>query len=234
MQTNEMPSAPLNIAPQENWGTDTEDISLDEYDTTAPMPGVAATPDMPEDADGSTTLPPSPISSPANTIAPPPPPPADDDDDDDDEDESTHIFGRGSQASGPETATHGVQRQELPVAVLVVTGGAMKGALLPVKAGNSSLGRSRKNRIVMEADPYVSHEHHIDITHYADAEDIFMVSLGKDCSGVAYLNDAPLNQPVPLKQGDRIRLTSRRGNDNPTELLFLPICGEHGGRTFSW
>lgn len=126
-------------------------------------------------------------------------------------------------------------RSEWPVAVLVVTGGAMKGSVLPVPPGNSTLGRGKENRICMQQDPFVSKQAHLYLTHYADENDKMVLTAGDMGAGVVYLDDSPLppHASATLTYGARIRLTSKRDNDNPTELMFIPLCGVEG-HPFSW
>lgn len=121
-----------------------------------------------------------------------------------------------------------IQAQDFPMGILVVISGAMQGSILTVGIGQNSIGRSPENHICMADDPYVSGVDHAFLTCRID-EGKFSIRPGNG-RGIVYLNDEFLESSTLLKEGDIIRLTSRSGVDEPTQLMFLPVIRDN----FRW
>lgn len=121
-----------------------------------------------------------------------------------------------------------IEAQDYPMGILVVISGAMQGAILSIGMGQNSIGRSTENRICMADDPYVSGTDHAYVTCRID-EGKFSIRPGTG-RGIVYLNDEFLESSTLLNEGDIIRLTSRVGVDEPTQLMFIPIIRD----SFRW
>lgn len=106
---------------------------------------------------------------------------------------------------------------------LVVVAGPGKGHDLRVCVGRNSIGRdSSKNLIALDfGDKRISREAHLWIT-YDHENRRFSVEPGGS-PNLAQLNNAGINAPKELSDGDEIRVGS-------TKLRFVALCGDN----FNW
>lgn len=104
---------------------------------------------------------------------------------------------------------------------LVVVSGAQRGMSFNIYTGQNSIGRGRNNDIVLMRDDKVSEDKHAWLT-YEPKKRRFFIRPGES-SGLTYINDDTVMEPIELKAGDVIEV-------GDTLLRFVPLCGED----FSW
>ena len=102
---------------------------------------------------------------------------------------------------------------------LVVVDGPGKGSDVRIATGRNSLGRDRGNRVALPfGDTEISREKHLWIT-YDHRHQTFSVAPGADSANLAYLNDTPIDQRLPLPDGATIAV-------GKTTLRFVALCGD--------
>ena len=102
---------------------------------------------------------------------------------------------------------------------LVVVDGPGKGSDVRIATGRNSLGRDRGNRVALPfGDTEISREKHLWIT-YDHRHQTFSVAPGADSANLAYLNDTPIDERLPLPDGATIAV-------GKTTLRFVALCGD--------
>lgn len=101
---------------------------------------------------------------------------------------------------------------------LVCIKGNSKGADYKLHAGWNYIGRDYGNEVVIP-DPMVDRKNMAKVA-YDEKGKIFVVAAGDSTRNLAYLNNKPLLMPQTIEAYDVLTL----GN---TELMFVPLCGEH-------
>lgn len=112
-----------------------------------------------------------------------------------------------------------------PVGWLVCIDGPNRGTDYKIRSGNNSMGRSELMWICISGDQTIDRDHHGAISY--DPESNTYNVLPGTSRGIVYLNRGPVYSPAPLRPFDEIKL----GN---TTLLFVPLCGDFGGKGFRW
>ena len=106
---------------------------------------------------------------------------------------------------------------------LVVVDGPGVGRDLRIGAGRNDLGRERGNRIALPfGDTRISRRTHLWI-NYDPMNRAFSVAPGNS-TNLAYLNDAPIEERMPLADGATITV-------GRTTLRFVAFCGDRFGWT---
>ena len=117
---------------------------------------------------------------------------------------------------------HSMQNAADPVTGwLVCIAGPHFGESFPIAAGNNSIGRNNKNKIVLSQDMGISKEKHAFLI-YEPKKRKFYLQPG-DSSGLTYLNDNFITGINELQKNAVIELGSSR-------LMFIPLCGPE----FTW
>ncbi len=102
---------------------------------------------------------------------------------------------------------------------LVVINGPGKGKDVRLGTGRNALGRDDSNRVALPfGDTEISRAKHLWIT-YDHRGRTFSVAPGDDSSNLAYLNDTPIDQRLPLPDGATIMI-------GKTELRFVAFCSD--------
>lgn len=104
---------------------------------------------------------------------------------------------------------------------LVCIEGPEKGRDYRVRSERNGIGRGADMAISIIGDEAISRENHAYIS-FNPRKGSFRIAPG-DGRGMIYLNGEEVDVPMPLQAYDRIEL-------GQTQLLFIPLCGEH----FSW
>ena len=106
---------------------------------------------------------------------------------------------------------------------LVVLDGPGKSRDVRIGAGRNALGRDSSNRVALPfGDTQISREKHLWIA-YDHRNRTFSVAPGDGSANLAYLNDTPIDQRLPLPDGATIAI-------GKTTLRFVAFCGD----TFDW
>jgi FHA domain len=108
---------------------------------------------------------------------------------------------------------------------LVCKDGPSRGMDYRIRSENNSIGRSENMRICIDGDPSISREYHAYISY--DPQANIYTLLPGNARGLAYLNKQPVYSPAQLAPFDEILL-------GKTTLVFVPLCGDFGGRGFRW
>jgi hypothetical protein len=93
-----------------------------------------------------------------------------------------------------------------------------------IRSENNSIGRSETMRICISGDETIARENHAFVSY--DPESNSYTLLPGSARGLVYLNRGPVYSQSPIRPFDEIKL----GN---TTLLFIPLCGDFGGK-FRW
>ncbi len=112
-----------------------------------------------------------------------------------------------------------------PVGWLVCIDGPDRGMDYKIRSENNSIGRSETMRICIDGDETIARENHAFVSY--DPESNTYTILPGIARGLVYLNRGPVYGPANLRPFDEIKL----GN---TTLLFVPLCGDFGGKSFRW
>jgi FHA domain len=112
-----------------------------------------------------------------------------------------------------------------PVGWLVCIDGPNRGMDYRIRSENNSLGRSETMRICIDGDNRIAKENHAFVSY--DPESNTYMLLPGSSKGLVYLNHGVVSAPVPLRPFDEIKV-------GETVLLFVPLCGEFGGKSFRW
>jgi len=132
---------------------------------------------------------------------------------------------RGASAPGDVGVTVARVRKTMGfdpvVGWLVCIQGPEKGRDYRVRSERNGIGRGPEMAICIASDETISRENHA-IISYNPRKASFRIAPGEG-RGMTYLNDEEVDVPQPLQAYDRIEL-------GQTQLLFVPLCGEH----FHW
>lgn len=112
-----------------------------------------------------------------------------------------------------------------PVGWLVCIDGPDRGMDYRIRSENNSIGRSETMRICIGGDETIAREDHAFLSY--DPESNTYTLLRGNARGLVYLNHGPVFGPETLRPYDEIKI----GN---TVLLFIPLCGDFGGKSFRW
>jgi hypothetical protein len=112
-----------------------------------------------------------------------------------------------------------------PVGWLVCIDGPDRGLDYRIRAENNSIGRDFTMRICIAGDETISREDHAFVI-YDPVTNSYTLRPGV-ARGLAYLNRGPVYESSPLRPFDEIKL-------GKTTLLFVPLCGDFGGKSFRW
>ncbi len=112
-----------------------------------------------------------------------------------------------------------------PVGWLVCIDGPDRGTDYRVRAENNSIGRSETMRICISGDESIAREDHAFVI-YDPETNSYTVRPGS-ARGLVYVNRGPVFEATPLRPFDEIKL-------GKTTLLFVPLCGDFGGKSFRW
>lgn len=104
---------------------------------------------------------------------------------------------------------------------LICIEGAQVGKDYKIHDGKNFVGRGDEMDIQILGDNAINRKNHTIIVY--DSKEMNTVILPGDAAGLAYLNDAAVYVPTPLKPYDTISLGNSR-------FLFVPLCGA----SFSW
>jgi len=108
---------------------------------------------------------------------------------------------------------------------LVCKDGPSRGMDYRIRSENNSIGRSESMRICIDGDASISRDNHAFISYDPQAN-IYTILPGS-ARGLVYLNKQPVYSPAQLSPFDEIQL-------GKTTLVFVPLCGDFGGRGFRW
>jgi hypothetical protein len=111
-----------------------------------------------------------------------------------------------------------------PVGWLVCIDGPERGRDYRILAESNSIGRDPTMQISIR-DETISGEDHAFVI-YDPETNTYAVRPGV-ARGLVYLNRGPVYETTPLRPHDEIKL-------GKTTLLFVPLCGEFGGKSFRW
>jgi hypothetical protein len=132
------------------------------------------------------------------------------------------------ERGGEPGATIGIVKGKIgidpPVGWLVCIDGPDRGMDYRIRSENNSIGRSETMRISIDGDETIARENHAFVS-YDPESNIYMLLPGS-ARGLVFLNRGPVYSPSPIRPFDEIKL----GN---TTLLFIPLCGDFGGK-FRW
>jgi hypothetical protein len=112
-----------------------------------------------------------------------------------------------------------------PVGWLVCIDGPERGMDYKIRAENNSMGRSETMRICIAGDNKVSKENHAFLI-YDPESNTYILSPGIS-HGLVHLNHSLVSSPTPLRPYDEIKV-------GDSVLLFIPLCGDFGGKSFKW
>ncbi len=100
---------------------------------------------------------------------------------------------------------------------LVIVSGPGRGRSLEIGNGHNSVGRGPTNEVTLSyGDHGVSDVAHFFVT-YDELNREFYISMGNS-RNIVYCNGAPVMNPIVLRSGSLIRVSS-------TMLVFVPFCG---------
>ena len=139
------------------------------------------------------------------------------------DDEKTVYHSPSSGTSGESApASHDPSEPILLAGWLAVISEAGRGVSYTLTFGMNTIGRSEDNHIsIQNGDSSISrHKHAMIIYDYAN--NLFFIKHGEG-QYLSYLNGEVLLENKQLKPYDRIKVGA-------TELMFVPLCGEH----FKW
>lgn len=123
------------------------------------------------------------------------------------------VFGGGETADFDEV---------LPVVGwLVIINGKGVGHDLRIVPGMNHIGRDKGELLLNFGDASISREKHARLAYDADDDSFLLAHL--DGKNLTKVNGKTVMDTYTLKANDRIRM-------GETELLFVPLCGQH----FSW
>jgi hypothetical protein len=133
------------------------------------------------------------------------------------------------ERSAPPGATKGIFQKEIgidpPVGWLVCIDGPDRGRDYRIRSDNNSIGRAETMQICIAGDDSISRENHAFVA-FDPASNTYTVRPGT-ARGLVHLNRGAIFEAATLRPFDEIKL----GN---TTLLFVPLCGDFGGKTFRW
>jgi hypothetical protein len=134
---------------------------------------------------------------------------------------------RGREA--PEGSTVGLYTEVIgidpPVGWLVCIDGPDRGRDYRIHAANNSIGRSETMAICITGDDNISRENHAFLI-YDPETNTYAVRPGV-ARGLVHLNRGLVHEATPLRPFDEIKI-------GKTTLLFIPLCGDFGGKSFRW
>jgi hypothetical protein len=112
-----------------------------------------------------------------------------------------------------------------PVGWLVCIDGPDRGMDYRIRSENNSIGRDVTMKICVAGDENISREDHAFVSYDPESNSYYLVP--GVARGLVYLNRGPVYGPTPLRPFDEIKL-------GRTTLLFVPLCGDFGGKSFRW
>lgn len=116
---------------------------------------------------------------------------------------------------------NGVAGFDPVVGWLVCVKGPNRGMSYNLHSGTNFIGRSREMDVCIEHDQAISKRNAASIS-YDDRSKTFFIQKG-EVRNLIYLNGKPIRSDADIVAYDRLEIGS-------TELVFLPLCGEH----FTW
>lgn len=116
---------------------------------------------------------------------------------------------------------NGVAGFDPVVGWLVCVKGPNRGKSYNLHSGTNFIGRSREMDVCIEHDQSISKRNAASIS-YDDRSKTFFIQKG-EVRNLIYLNGKPIRSDADIVAYDRLEIGS-------TELVFLPLCGEH----FTW
>lgn len=125
--------------------------------------------------------------------------------------------------SSPGRKKQSVPAEKWTIGWLVALSGPMQGLSYSLGIGNTHIGRGAKNTIALAADPGISEDSQVIITH-VKGRDEFFITPSLQGTQTTLVNDAILLSPQLLKPRDVITFS------DDTKMCFIPFCG----KDFHW